>query len=243
MKAVFILLPVKYLSASCVAIYVYMYITWNFAVVSFSPHAYNAGVFEKNLITLDPTSWSIKEVSMRRTRKSDYRALTLPLSHRSLTVGLRYSPWYVRGYLNTMRLNTWPGNRSFVNAEESWRFRWVIEWLTSLSLYHDSQFSAFSTKVFIRINQKDNRSSSPFTTLADRAERKVVSTGAGQPNYWPKTWFGANAYNAKFGVPNIYKKCLDFSIYTGLNTAPSNGPWCIGIGGNLTRGEPGLVRE
>ena len=48
-----------------------------------------------------------------------------------------------------------------------------------LSPHHDTQFSAFSTEVFVRINQKHNRSSSPFTTLADRAERKVVSTGAG----------------------------------------------------------------
>ena len=29
----------------------------------------------------------------------------------------------------------------------------VIEWLTSLSLYHDSPFSAFSTEVFVRDNQ------------------------------------------------------------------------------------------
>ena len=52
-----------------------------------------------------------------------------------------------------------------------------------LSPHHDSQFSAFSTEVFNQVNRKHNRSSSPFTTLADRAERKVVSTGAGQPNY------------------------------------------------------------
>ena len=65
-----------------------------------------------------------------------------------------------------------------------------------LSLHHDSQFLAFSTEVFIQVNRKHNRSSSPFTTLADRAERKVASTGAGQPNYWPNTWFGADAYNA-----------------------------------------------
>ena len=43
-----------------------------------------------------------------------------------------------------------------------------------LSLYHDSQFSAFSTEVFDRPNQKHNRSSSPFTTLAKQAKRKVV---------------------------------------------------------------------
>ena len=52
-----------------------------------------------------------------------------------------------------------------------------------LSLYHDSQFSAFSTEVFNQVNRKHNRSSSPFTTLADRAEHKVVSAGAVQPNY------------------------------------------------------------
>ena len=67
-----------------------------------------------------------------------------------------------------------------------------------------------------------NRSSSPFTTLADIAERKVASTGAGQPNYWPKTWFGANAYNAKFGVPN-YK-----SVRTLLPSCGAlRSPWQI----------------
>ena len=40
---------------------------------------------------------------MRRTRQSDYRALTLSLNHRSFTVGLQYRPWYVRGYPNTVR--------------------------------------------------------------------------------------------------------------------------------------------
>ena len=52
-----------------------------------------------------------------------------------------------------------------------------------LSPHRDSQFSAFSTEVLDRANEKHNRSSSPFTTLADREERKVASTGAGQPNY------------------------------------------------------------
>ena len=77
-----------------------------------------------------------------------------------------------------------------------------------LSPHHDSQFLAFSTKVFTRINQKHNRSSSPFTTLADRTERKVASTGAQQPNYWPKKWFEADAYNAKFGVANYTVKSV-----------------------------------
>ena len=52
-----------------------------------------------------------------------------------------------------------------------------------LSPHHDSQFSAFSTEVLDRTNQKHNRSSSPFTTLAEQSERKVANTGAGQPNY------------------------------------------------------------
>ena len=43
-----------------------------------------------------------------------------------------------------------------------------------LSPHHDSQFLAFSTKVLNEVNRKHNRSSSPFTTLADRAERKVA---------------------------------------------------------------------
>ena len=85
-----------------------------------------------------------------------------------------------------------------------------------LSPYHDSQFSAFSTEVFNWVNQKHNRSSSPFPTLAELAERKVVITGAGQTNYWPKTWFGADAYNAIFGMPKytlevfgLLKICVD----------------------------------
>ena len=52
-----------------------------------------------------------------------------------------------------------------------------------LSPYHDSQFSAFSTEVLIWSSPGHNRSSSPFTALADATERRVASTGAGQPNY------------------------------------------------------------
>ena len=58
--------------------------------------------------------------------------------------------------------------------------RWVAD---QLSPHHDSQFSAFSTEVLDRANQKHNRSSSLFTTLAEQMERKVANTRAGQPNY------------------------------------------------------------
>ena len=53
------------------------------------------------LITLDPTSWSVKEVIARRTRQPDYIAVMLSLSHGSLTVGLLCSPWYLRVHPNT----------------------------------------------------------------------------------------------------------------------------------------------
>ena len=53
------------------------------------------------LITLDPTSWSIKEVIARRTRQPDYIAVTLSLSHGSIMVGLLCSPWYLRVHPNT----------------------------------------------------------------------------------------------------------------------------------------------
>ena len=90
---------------------------------------------------------------MRRTRQSDYRALTLSLSHRSLTVGLRYSPWYVRGYPNTVHLHTSPEERSFVNAEGIAKIPLSHRVVDQISPHHDSQFSAFSTKVLMWINR------------------------------------------------------------------------------------------
>ena len=48
-----------------------------------------------------------------------------------------------------------------------------------------------------------------FTTLSDRMDNKVVRTGAGQPNYWPKTWFGADAYKAKLATPKYAIKLLE----------------------------------
>ena len=77
--------------------------------------------------------------------------------------------------------------RSLVWHGESLKIRKIRQVVDQLSPHHDSQFSAFSTEVLIRSKPGHNRSSSPFTTLADRAERRVASTGAGQPNYWPKT--------------------------------------------------------
>ena len=91
-----------------------------------------------------------------------------------------------------------------------------------LSPHHDSQFSAFSTEVLDQMNRKHNRSSSPFTTLADRAERKVVSTGAEQPNYWPNTWFGADAYKAKLAMP---KYAIKLFRLVGNSYVAISSPW------------------
>ena len=123
------------------------------------------------------------EVLVRRTRQSDYEALSLSLSHGSLTMGLLDSPWYMRGYPNAVRYMYDPKEGPSYNTGESQRIPLSRRAVDQLSPHHDSQFLAFSTEVFVHVNQKHNRSSSPFTTLADRAERKVASTGAGQPNY------------------------------------------------------------
>ena len=59
------------------------------AVFGFSPHANNVGVFAEGAFShliqrLGPT----KDVIAQRARQPDYNALTLSLSHRSLTMGL-----------------------------------------------------------------------------------------------------------------------------------------------------------
>ena len=147
-------------------------------------------------------------MSVRRTRQSDYRALTLPLSHRSLTVGLRNIPWYVRGYPNTMhyigdRKNGPSCNTKGIAKDSDKSLSGWPALAAPLQLVFGFLYwGAHPDK------PGHNRSSSPFTTLAGIAKRKVVSTGAWQPNYWPKTWFGANAYSAKFGVPNYTIKSV-----------------------------------
>ena len=52
-----------------------------------------------------------------------------------------------------------------------------------LSPHPDSQFSVFLYLGCPLDKPRHNRSSSPFTSLADIAECKVASTGAEQPNY------------------------------------------------------------
>ena len=68
------------------------------AVVGFNPHAHSVGVLAEGTFShliqrLGPT----KEVMAQRARQPDYNALTLSLSHRSLTVGLLDSPWPENG--------------------------------------------------------------------------------------------------------------------------------------------------
>ena len=111
------------------------------------------------------------------------------LYHSHLAIGVLQGDYDLapgaRATLRTWMLQA----RDRVEASPSYNTEKITKDLVShrtadqLSLYHDSQFSAFSTEVFDWMNQKHNRSSSPFTTLAEQAERKVVTTGAGQPNY------------------------------------------------------------
>ena len=147
----FILLPKK--SFWCLLCGVFLH---NLKVCQSSasaPSRITRGFSENHLITLHPTSWSIKEVSMRRTRQSNYRALTLSLSHRSLTVGLWYSPWYVRSYPSTTRLTYMTGRTVLrVIRKESRKILISYRVFDQLSPHHDSQFWAFSTEVLIRMN-------------------------------------------------------------------------------------------
>ena len=100
-------------------------------------------------------------------------------------------------------------------------FNIVIGSLTSLRLLWQSVFGFLHWGV--RPDEPGhNRSSSPGATLADRAERKVVSTGAGQPNYWPKTWFVTNAYKAKLVTPKCAIKL--FGLVDNSYVAISS-PW------------------
>ena len=65
-----------------------------------------------------------------------------------------------------------------------------------------------------------NRSRSPFTTRADIAERRVASTGAGQPNYWPNTWFRADAYNAISSGCHTIKSVRTLLLCYGVHWSP-----------------------
>ena len=102
-KAVFILLP-ESIMVPPVRPFMYIYICPESLQSSASaPTHIMRGCSGKRVVTLDPTSWSVKEVIARRTRQSDYIALTLLYS---LRVGLLYSPWYFRVHPNTVRVRT-----------------------------------------------------------------------------------------------------------------------------------------
>ena len=95
----------------------------------------------------------------------------------------RYRSCYVRSYPNAVRYMYDPKEGPSYNTGESQKILLSCRAVDQLSPHHDSQFSAFSTEVFDQVNRKHNRNSSPFTTLAEQAERKAVTIGAGQPNY------------------------------------------------------------
>ena len=99
-------------------------------------------------------------------------------------MGLEDSPWYVCGYPDADTLRTRPEKTSpSCNTEKIAKGLVSRRMADQLSPHHDSQFSAFSAEVLDRMNQKHNRCSSPFTTLAEGTKPKVANTVAGQPNY------------------------------------------------------------
>ena len=115
---------------------------------------------------------------MRQTRQSDYRALTLSLSHRSFIGGdYDIAPGMCTAYSNMVRyIYDLKKKVLRVIRRESRKIPISHRVVDQLSQHHDSQFPSFSTEVLDQMNRKHNRSSSPFTTLADRAESKVAST-------------------------------------------------------------------
>ena len=118
--------------------------------------------------------------------------------------------------IHTMHVHIWPKRGPSCDTEESLEIpisHWVVD---QLSPHHDSQFLAFSTEVLSQVNRKHNHSSSPFTSLANRAECRIAIAGAGQPNYWPKTWFRANAYKAKLATPKYTVKVVRTLLATQL---------------------------
>ena len=78
-------------------------------VVGFCPNVGSTGVFGINLSTLYPSFGSLKEVLVRRTRQSDYVALSLSLSHRSFTMGVWAQPLVLFNYPNLGAVDAWPG--------------------------------------------------------------------------------------------------------------------------------------
>ena len=101
-KAIFILFAGKYDCIPCTAIFRCIGSPKDSSRWLQPPCIQCGGVREKIcIITLDPTSWSVKEVIARRTRQPDYIAIKLSLSHGSLMVGLLCSPWYMRVHPNT----------------------------------------------------------------------------------------------------------------------------------------------
>ena len=88
------------------------------AVVSFSPHAHNAGVFAEGTFShLIQRLGPIKEVIAQRTRQPDYNALSLSLSHGVRGWGYDIAPGgtALSEFGARMCLT---GKRPFVKAEE-----------------------------------------------------------------------------------------------------------------------------
>ena len=192
-------------------------------VIGLCPHVDSTGAFGMNLNTLYSTFWSLKEVFSAMNK-----AIRLYVFyHPHLAIGVWQwefwrSPLYWEGRTWGVT-RTWSGKKPIPRIKRKKSLRiWNLS--NSSPALAASWQSVFGFLYWGARPEEPvhNRSSSPFTTLADIAECKVVSTGAGQPNYWPKTWFGADAYNAiSSGCRTALKKV--FGLYCRF--AGRESPW------------------
>ena len=90
-------------------------------------------------------------------------------------------------------------------------------------------YQALSTEVLDRMNQKHNRSSSPFTTLAEQTERKVASTGAGQPNIDQRHDSELMHILPSWGCRSVPQSCSGFCLAAHMCSYRAPGNWSRGM--------------
>ena len=144
---------------SCAAILYINPESW--PVVGFCPHVGSTGVFGINLITLYPSFGSFKG----GVQHDEPGNRTIGLYHSHLAIGAlgkegRRSPWCSEDRTRGS-ISAWSEEKP-IHRTLHWLWHYAGEILKDfvtariadqLSPYHDSQFSAFSTKVLVRNNR------------------------------------------------------------------------------------------
>ena len=123
-------------------------------VVGFCPHVTSTEVFGINLKhSLSKKIGPSRRCLAQRTRQSDYIALSLSLSHRSLQFYILAKP-LVFGRPNLGRYIRLNRTRPIPRPKRKKSLRiWDLSYSDQLSPHRDNQFSAFSTEVLVRKNR------------------------------------------------------------------------------------------